>query len=449
MIFRTYFDKDATLYSGTDFNSGGNPILKLVRGGGVSKNDVGRFIFSFNIEKIKEKIEKKEITDVRKHIIRIYNTMYYNRDVMGYSNMAPSTLPASFKIDIFKINDSWDEGRGYDYIDVKNVDRPLTLSNGVTFDNAKTNIPWSNNAFTFYKTVEFDLGTENLEIDVTDVIESLIETPSIFNGFMIRFNEESSAFLNVVDFYGKDTHTFFEPHLETEWNESINDDRDNLVVNEPKKLYLYANIKNELVNLDEGTISVKIKDDSDVILEEITNVKHEALGVYSIEVTMPDNDGESLNYYDEWSFKYKGITYKIENEFTTVENYNPFSNTHGEPKDYILNVSGIRNNEQIKDDEKRKVVVIAKEHYGDSDFKPSKITMDLYIKNGNQKVFIISNCEFNKTPENYFLYIDFTWLIPQEYWIDIKVHSNGEIRNYEKLSFTLLNSNLINKINEI
>ena len=66
----------------------------------------------------------------------------------------------------------------------------------------------------------------------------------------------------------------------------------------------------------------------------------------------------------------------------------------------------------------------------------------LYIKDGNREVEVFPYGQINKTfDENYFL-IDTTVLIPQRYYIDIKVEYNRDII----ISKQVLEFNIVNEI---
>ena len=455
MIYRTYFSKDATLNSGSPYNSGSNPILKLSKGDTLLNHNVSRFVIDFNLDNLRNKISTKEIPDNRKHIIRMYNTMYYNRDIMGYTNILPVNLPASFDIDIYIINDEWDEGRGYDYLkDEISIthNTPLFLKNGVTFNNRKTNIQWDKDkSFTFYKTFSFDTGIENIEFDVTDLIEEVINgTIENFNGLMFKLKDEDGSENSVIEFYGKSTHTFFEPHIETSWDETIIDNRYDLGYNEEHTLYFYSNLNGKLVNTDDiANMYVTIYNEYDEVIDKITNIKHEKLGIYSIKVTIPKAVSDISNYFDAWTYTYKGRRYTVENKFICSSDSTTFNSKPYETLDYGISTSGIMNKESIPNNEVRKITVHVKQYYGYDSVNIEDILLDLYIKHGNQKVYIMESCKMNYYNDEFYCYLDTEWLIPQDYSIDIRAKVNGEIKNHEKIDFTILNSKLINSINNI
>lgn len=497
MIHRTYLTKDTTIFSGSEFNGGGNPILKLIRGSGENK-DYSRILFELDLKSLYYKIKKGELpgggfsesNPYRTHTLRFYNTMFYNRDSMGRFNASPSYLPASYKLQLLAVRQKWDEGRGYDYLrkDFDNLD--LVSFEGATFKYAQTGIAWGStpeeitSPYFLLDEIEVDLGVENIEFDLSihiermlnnfntavkngEVSESLskIGVEDFLEGFMLRFTNEDGDHLQTLELFGKDTHTYFEPHLETSWDFSVNDNRFSMPVEGLSKLYCYTSFKDELVGVDRDSLKLEIFDDEDILLKTIQNpplttenkeiydtlspIKSMSTGIYYTELNTGEFGNEAKTLYDVWTFMYEGTEYKIQGAFATELKENLFKmNLSPESKEYNINFSGIRRNEKIKDSEKRKLTVTLKDKYNDKTEQPTKVTMDFYVKVGSSKVFLFKDSILSKNANNeYYDYFDFSWVIPHDYFIDINIHSNGEIRTYEVLDFSVIDSRLVNKIN--
>ena len=54
MIIRTYIDKDNTLISGSEINTGRNPVAELYYGGEGNQRQFTRHIFHFDVTKLKD-----------------------------------------------------------------------------------------------------------------------------------------------------------------------------------------------------------------------------------------------------------------------------------------------------------------------------------------------------------------------------------------------------------
>ena len=63
-----------------------------------------------------------------------------------------------------------------------------------------------------------------------------------------------------VGFFTRHTQTYYEPFLETVYNNPIKDDRKNFYKNKVNRLYLYSNVGSEPTNLDNNpSVNIMIK----------------------------------------------------------------------------------------------------------------------------------------------------------------------------------------------
>ena len=115
-------------------------------------------------------------------------------------------------------------------------------------------------------TQSFDLGNENIEMDITDEVNSLITGGTTNYGYGLSFERDLETLIRIdaqyVGFFKKDTQTYYEPFVETIYNNPIRDDRNRFYKGKTNKLYLYVNVGGELTNLDNNP-SVTIKDEND------------------------------------------------------------------------------------------------------------------------------------------------------------------------------------------
>ena len=206
----------------------------------------------------------------------------------------------------------------------------------------------------------FDIGNENIEIDITDLFNKYLNKELCNNGIMISYSpllEMTNGINdNYVGFMTNKTNTFFEPFVESIYDDTILDDRANFIIDKKNRLYLYCNIGGNPTNLDKIPLC-KIDD-----IEY--NVIHQSKGVYYAEITL-NKDVYSPNtmIYDTWEgIVYNGIKQDdVELYFTLKDNktYFQIGNTLGNNTErYIPNISGIKSNEHINrsNDEIRKLI---------------------------------------------------------------------------------------------
>ena len=106
-----------------------------------------------------------------------------------------------------------------------------------------------------------------------------------------------------------------------------------------------------------------------------------------------------------------------------------------------MNLSGIRRDEKIKRGDQRKVFVNVREPYTINQTSViDGLQYRLWIREGNTEVNVIDWMDVNRTYlKNYFI-LDTSWMIPNEYYIDIKLTSNLLVKTYTNtMKFNIVN----------
>jgi hypothetical protein len=484
-IYRTYFDKNNTIVQNSFVNTGRNQVSELYFGDKVS-----RFLFYCSFEEIIKKVNDKEIIlngDV-KHYLKIKNTS--NFDISPFLSDSNNLVftdkfrSSSFDLELKPIKEFWDEGMGYDF-ELSPLSRPQDRDfneepsnwfNGTYIDSFLTPGATLGDAIS---TQHFDLGNEDVYMDITDFVNDIVANGVItevttgittgvttgittgvttgittgvttgttysYAGFCLKYNDQYEGLTfdddrsYVLGLFTRHTQTFFEPFIETHYNDYIIDDRVDFYLNKNNRLYLYVNIDGKLTNLDELP-TCSIQGVNELI------VKQQTKGVYYVEVFALDVIFDSyVEYNDVWSnIKINGINRPdVKLKFIPKEdiNYYQIGSDVSEPIRYGVSLSGIKREEKINQGEKRRVNVHLRKPYtvGEHDVV-TNIFYKLYIKQGNNMVEILDWQPVNKLYNSNTFNIDTTWLVPQVYYIDIKIERGGEVNIYnEELKFTVLN----------
>jgi hypothetical protein len=174
-----------------------------------------------------------------------------------------------------------------------------------------------------------------------------------------------------------------------------------------------------------------------------SEVVHESTGVYSITLSASSSFTGCSNFSDVWT----GLTFgtiTIPNKklkfypIDATEYYN-VGDDDMLPKQYGFSVVGIKPMEKIKRGDKRKVRVTARVPYTvDQSEIIDNIQYRLYVKQGISQIDVIDWTECNRSPKHNYFVLDTSWMIPQIYYLDIKVTSNQEVRSYgENLRFEI------------
>lgn len=287
----------------------------------------------------------------------------------------------------------------------------------------------------------FDIGTENIELDITNTFNKFItgelKNYGIGIAFAPYFEYENSIIENYVGFLTNKTNSFFEPFVETINTESIYDDRTNFVLGKANKLYLCSTIGGKLENLD--------KLPTCTINEETYEVHQASKGIYYIDVNLPiDAFKAPTMLYDTWDgLIYQGQELKpVELDFTVQLPYSHFGigTAMPEKNEFTPTIYGISDNEIIKRGDVRKLCVNVRKNYTKNEgIEINDIQMRMYVMDGTAQVDVIPYMDMNKIfTENYTL-LDTSILIPNEYLIDVKVNFGMEsIIHHNILKFKIV-----------
>jgi hypothetical protein len=234
------------------------------------------------------------------------------------------------------------------------------------------------------------------------------------------------------------------------------------------RVCLYVNVGSQPTNLDTLPGAVVYDSDGDVYQRFIsvntdhqnaslytpsTSVQHVNTGIYCIDYTVPSTCACPLvQYSDVWSgmsITQNGVTQNLDNvtNYVTIREQSEYYNIGTDtdlPRSYGLSVSGIKNDEKIKRGDLRKVLVSARVPYTVNQTQIiDSLKYRLYIKDGTSEYTVIDYTDVNRTPTRNYFIIDTSWLIPNTYYIDLRLTSNQRVMTYDQeLRFIVANQGL-------
>jgi hypothetical protein len=492
----SYFSKNNTLISESYTNTGRNPITELYFGSAIdtfAPAGYSRFIFDLDLNLLTEKYNNgtisTECSSAITHTLRMINTSSFDINTLNEHTTTGRLRATSFDLVLFRIPLSsgqtgnpqyWDEGVGYDYVygnKTINTSRGSAIPNFIPDDKSFSYRPsnwyqtttisgWSTNGM--YKnttggtvnysdlvildTQHFEFGNEDIEFDMTNEINSILDgTLTNVSGWGIAYLPEVENITGFtenysVGFFTRHTQTFYEPYLLTNYDDIISDDRNLFVQNKDNKLYLYVYDNGLPVNLDVNP-TVTIKDNNDDPLLGLVGLSTclKTKGVY--EVTIPSITGYSspCQFNDVWGgLVLNGVGLPdITNEFVLY----PYSSSiqigidSKEPSLFGFDFYGIKQDEKILNTDVRKVgVVIKKAYTPQQPLQKIDSYYRIYVREGQTEVQVQDWTRINKTSNEYYFIFDTRDKIPNEYYIDIKVNTSGQVDTYKRtLKFQIVN----------
>lgn len=483
-IHKSYFSKNNTLISNSYTNTGRNPVTELFYGTTVVTqfpSGYSRFIFDLDLDLLREKISSRLISTgctTLTHTLRMTNTSTFDKELLNTTTSQGRQRATSFDLVLLRIPpinfdqslpQNWDEGVGYDFADLiyqyNIVDRNFSTRPSNWFETT-TIVTWEepgiyNNrnlgttpysALTLVSEQHFQFGDENIELDMTNEINDLLNGGvSGITGWVIAYKPQVELLSGLTDtyevqFFTRHTQTFYEPYLETTYNDLIEDDRNSFTLGRVNKLYLYLYEDGNPINLD-NLPTVAILDNTGTVIPGLSALTtcQRTQGVY--EVTVPPLIGYKTpcTFSDKWT----GLTYNgfplpnITNDFTLQPFKNGFTigTNSVDPKIYGFDYYGIKQDEKIFNTDIRKVGVIIKQAYTTNKLLPKvSAYYRVYVREGQTEVQVQDWTAINRTPNEYYFIFDTRDKIPNEYFIDIKVESSGEVNTYKRqLKFQIVN----------
>lgn len=496
MIKHTFLDKCNTIIKDSELNTGLNPVVELNAGGITS-----RILLHFNLDELKKSVESGDYSIKNlKHILKMFNCGSVN---LPYFNdtVESKKRASSFDVVAFKIPYLWDKGRGFDYqVNYFKESNQVSSKSGSTWFKSQTHVKWDEEGVYSYDTLandeslivgvqHFDTGVEDLEMDITEYVNTILkgETPNYGLGLMFspvfergegyeelpylpndsnEFNTVTMDYLpyekqkdvkyivfentfykwtviredsSFVSFFGPETNTFFNPYLETINSDIVLDDRNAFHIGMNNKLYFFAGSNGEYFNLD--------KIPTCTINDIEYPVKHAGKGIYYAEIKINKNEVEpDTILYDTWSnIVLNGeIMDDVELEFVALPIESKI--TLGKPStintNLIPSIYGIHENETVKIGEVREVKVdfIEEYSYGKKQI-PSKSEYRLYVKEGNREINIFPYQPLERWGDSHMFLLNTNDLIPNEYYVDLKVVQGRNIKYHnEILKFTIVNN---------
>jgi hypothetical protein len=495
-ILRSYFSKNNTITSNSYVNTGRNPVIQLNFGASdylVPNYGYTRFIFDLDLSLLEEMIDTGTIstgcTSAMTHTLKMTNTSSFDNELLNTTMSDTRRRATSFDLILFRIPkisgstglpQEWDEGVGYDYNDfniaqnsAQGGSAPLTYVDPRSFSTRPSNWyqtttldKWSqpgiyNNknegnvnysGLTIVARQHFELGNEDLNMDMTNEVNGILQgIITGVTGWGLAYLPQIENITGLTDsysvaFFSRHTQTFYQPYLLTNYDDFIQDDRNQFLKNQENKLYLYIYQNGDFVNLDSDPV-VRIEDRNGVAVSGMATLQTclRTKGIYEVIVPNGFTGPTPCQYYDVWS----GLTINgqslpnVTNTFT-LQQYTAgiqIGSLSKEPQKFGFNFYGILQNEQILSTDIRKVgVTIKKAYTGQQMLLDVSAFYRVYVKEGTTEVQVQDWTPINRTPNEYYFIFDMRDKIPNQYYVDIQVNTSGEKDTYKKqLTFSIVN----------
>lgn len=495
-IYRTYFDRDTVIIRNSCANTGRNPITELFHGGSLDSNNIlySRYLFGVDLTELVDRVNTKEYSlSGMTHKINITNTSCFEYELFCKTvdaSCGEACRATAFDLILFEVPEKWSEGNGYDYIASN-----LTIQNNkqtrvfadirdqaycegpANWEDRLSVTAWSqpgvyNDPYMWYSgntsgytgtTIDlvkgeqyFERGNENLCIDITDYINSLISSgiteANLGLAYKPGLESAPQEELSYTGFFSRDTQTVYEPYMETVYNDLIKDDRCEFHLDKVNRLHLFVNAGGERVNASISGVTIYDQNEEVYLTFGPDEINQVTTGVYYVEFSVSSDPTSgycgNIQFMDIW----EGVVVNgkdlgnIELDFVVKDEESYYNIGSGDKSgrgvgnsrnisiyDYHFSFSGIKRKEKIKRGDTRRVDIDATIPFS-SDHKPlDKISYRIYIKEGETQLEYIPWSEVNRTEDSNYFLVDTSWFIPNDYYMEFKIESGNEVRTYHDI----------------
>jgi hypothetical protein len=331
-----------------------------------TSTELARILIKFPIDQIQ--------TDIDNNIIPSTGVSYH---LKMFNARHPHTLPKNYKLDVLAVSASWEEGNGLDMEGYTDITYDGIGSNWI---NAKEGTAWTSQGGDYHTSpaysVSFDKGDEDIDINVTTLVDQWLSGSKQNYGFGIKLSSsyEASSSANpdgaqfsyyTKKFFARSSEYFFDrPVLEVKWDSSRRDNRGNFyfssslapAVENLNTLYMYNYIRGNLrdiagdsaarpvLNLYKSSGSVPEGDalyfrDSSNNAVNYLSASRESTGVYKATFSVTGGVVDTTYPYlvDVWTMSGS----ELHTGSVITPNDHSFSNYNPNTK-YVVNVKNLR-----------------------------------------------------------------------------------------------------------
>ena len=181
-------------------------------------SEEARILIEFDMDEVQADIADGVLDPDAKFFLRLFNAEHGR------------TLPRNYNLEIQSINGAWQEGLGLDMEDYSD----LTYGYGSSWVSSQDSDTWVTEGGDFHASPTttsdlFEIGTEDLEIDVTNHVTEWLENGRDNHGLAIKLpstlSSQQRSFYTKMFFARGSQHFHKRPVLEARWNSQITDQR--------------------------------------------------------------------------------------------------------------------------------------------------------------------------------------------------------------------------------
>jgi hypothetical protein len=271
-----------------------------------------------------------------------------------YNAEHPFTLPKEYFIATYPLSQSWTEGYGLDMEGYTDPGFGEINGYGTNWEYAASGSRWGSSGSSFYTSSydtykqEIKIGTEDLEINISDIVEQWASNSLTNNGLMVKLSgayEDGSLSKSFYTkkFFARGTQFFFKrPIIEARWDSAITDDRSQFYStssllsdsDNTYSIYFYNRFNGKLKNIP-GSPAVTMSLYSNAGLTNLVtplslSVTNPSVGVYKANLRLTTT---ASALYDKW---YNAATSSLVYYSSSFDVYNFTAQDYNSNEEFII-----------------------------------------------------------------------------------------------------------------
>lgn len=298
--------KSNGIYRGVSGNMGQSDILEvfsLYDEVSTGSRELSRILIQFPIDDLEN--------DRNNSLIPISGSVSFKLKLFNAPTNKP--LATDYTLTVLPVSGAWDEGRGLDMEEYTDIDTANWL---IRASSSSGTSSWSTAGGDTHASPVYNqtfTGIENLDVDVTSLVEQWVSGSKNNNGFLIKLSsslESDNASYYTKQFFARGSQFFFKrPVLEAQWNSARKDHRggfyasSSLSDNNNNTIYLYNRTRGQLRNIPTvgtGNVYVRIYDaptGSNLVTNTVITGGWVSTGIYTASFAL---NTTSSQVFDRW-----------------------------------------------------------------------------------------------------------------------------------------------------
>lgn len=339
-FFRIYPSKDNWITTrlqnsvpATGSNHGADPVLSVFAYKSNGTIELARTLIEFSTAELSGKIfsERTIPSSSVSYVLKMFDMLHSD------------STPTSYDLFAYPLSKSWDEGTG---VELGSLDVGYA-----SWVSASSVTGWTVTGSDYLNTLSasqhFDRGSENLEVDITTIVNAWLTGGLQNNGLVLKMGdteETNSTDYYIKQFYGRES-KFVEkiPYIEARYSNVLKDNRKNFAFNQTNNLYIYNFVRGELVDLN-SPIYVRIQDhlsgglvSGSASYTQTFTASSVEPGIYTCPVFIANTSSFSGSvFYDIW---YSGSYALMTGAFKPLNLTGSATDNYA---DYVVNVNNLR-----------------------------------------------------------------------------------------------------------